>query len=356
MKISIVIPTFNEADSISRLISDIRRNLELNGYNNFEIIIVDDNSPDGTWMIVDEESRRDSRVKLIRRINIRGLGSAIVDGMRASTGDYIIVMDADYQHPPEVIPELIKRAISIGADIVVASRYSRGGGVRGWSLLRKIISYGALIIAYILIAESRRTRDPISGFFLVKRGVDIGCVKGKGYKVLLEILVANPNAKVIDVPYVFRERLYGESKLGLKDIIDYIIQVLELSRISKFAVVGASGIPVNLGVMALMLALGSPVDIASLAGIESSIAWNYLWHEVWTFKYMFRGGVKGVASRFVGYHVSVILGAATQYAVMRILYTILSLNPLIGQLLGIIAGFIVNYTIARRIVWIKPRL
>lgn len=351
-QVSIVIPTYNESSNIGPLLSMLRGELESKGIRDYEVIVVDDNSPDGTWRIVESISAEDPRVRLVKRINERGLGTAILRGLMEARGDYVVVMDADFQHPPSVVPKLLS-VISMGnADLVVASRYSKGGGVKGWSITRRVVSLGALLLAWLLVPESRRTRDPVSGFFALRRSsISLEGVRGVGYKILLEILAFNPTARVVDVPYVFEPRRSGRSKLGFKDIVLYLVQVLTISTLVRFALIGLTGIPVNLGVMALALAIGAPVDIASIAGIESSITWNYTWHEAWTFKTMFRGGLREVIRRYLGYHASVILGALTQYVTMRILYTILGVNPLLGQLIGIILGFIANYTLSRRAIW-----
>jgi len=355
-QLSVVIPTYNEAENIELLLSEIVRCLEASGLESFEVIVVDDDSPDGTWRIVERFSARDPRVRLIRRVGERGLGTAILRGLREASGEYVVVMDADFQHPPSLIPRIFEVARSGGYDIVVASRYTRGGGVRGWSLARRAISLGALLLAWLLVPESRRTRDPISGFFALKKGsVKLEGVRGLGFKVLLEILASNPGARVADVPYVFEPRRAGSSKLGLRDIALYTLQVLSVSSLPRFALVGASGIPVNLGVMALALRAGAPVDVASVLGIEASIAWNYSWHEMWTFKTRFSGGLGAVLGRYLGYHASVLLGALAQYATMRMLYTLLGVNPLLGQLIGILVGFTVNYTLSREAVW-RPRV
>ncbi|MCS7106493.1 MAG: glycosyltransferase family 2 protein [Acidilobaceae archaeon] len=344
MKLTVVIPTYNEAENVPKLIPALRRALEGIDY---ELLFVDDDSPDGTWRIVEEEQRKDARVRLLRRVGRRGLGSAIVEGIRAARGEFVVVMDADFQHPPELVPLLLREA-ERGAEVVVASRYRQGGGVRGWSLARRVISWGASLLAYLLLGEARKTSDPVSGFFLVKRGLNMEGVEGRGYKVLLEILAANPGAKVAEVPYVFSPRAAGRSKLGARDIADYALQVIWLSRPLRFALVGASGVLVNLGSMALLLSLGLPVDLASLTAIELSIAWNFSLHELWTFG---SGFSRGVLRRYLGYHASVLAGALTQYLVMRLLYTLLSLNPLLGQLIGVFAGFLLNYALSRSLVW-----
>jgi dolichol-phosphate mannosyltransferase len=351
-RISIVIPTYNEVENIGALLEELRSILGSSGIEDYEVIVVDDDSPDGTWRVVERISREDSRVRLIRRVGVKGLGTAIVRGLNEARGDYVVVMDADFQHPPSLIPRLLDTAVKLGADVVVASRYTRGGGFSEWGLARRVVSLGALLLAWILVPESRGTRDPISGFFLINRKtVSLKGVKGLGYKVLLEVLALNPGVRVLEVPYIFKPRRAGSSKLGVDDLILYLVQILTVSSMARFALVGITGIPVNLGVMALALGIGAPVDVASLSGIEASIAWNYIWHELWTFKTTFTGGLEGVIRRYLGYHISVALGVLTQYATMRLLYTLLGLNPLIGQLAGIILGFLVNYTLSREKVW-----
>ncbi|MEN3000051.1 MAG: glycosyltransferase [Acidilobaceae archaeon] len=343
MKLTVVIPTYNEAENVPRLISALRG--ALSGVD-YELLFVDDDSPDGTWKIVQEESQRDPRVRLLRRVGKRGLGSAIVEGMKAARGEFIAVMDADFQHPPEVLPLMLREA-ERGADVVVGSRYARGGGVRGWSSLRRIISLGASALAYLLLGEVRKTSDPVSGFFLLRRGLSMEGVEGRGYKVLLELLVANPRARVAEVPYVFSGRAAGESKLGAKDIAQYALQVLSLSRSFRFALVGASGVLVNLGSMALLLSLGLPVDFSSIVLPEPASPGTSPCTELWTFRPSSRWGFLG---RYLGYHASVLL-VVTEYLVMRSLYTFLSLNPLLAQLLGIAAGFAANYLLSSRSVW-----
>ncbi len=351
--VSIVIPTYNEAENIVPLLESIKGELERNNINNFEIIVVDDNSPDGTWRLVEEIAKKDPRIKLVRRVNERGLASAVLKGIKEAKGEYVLVMDADFQHPPEIVPRLIHAALKENADVVVASRYSKGGGVEGWNRLRLFISRIATFLAYIMVKESKRTSDPLSGFFLVKRKfVEGRTFRPRGYKILLEILAREPpkNPKVIDVPYVFRNRKSGKSKLGIETMIDYLIHLLDLSKISKFAIVGASGTFVNLGVMALIMKISGSYDIGSISGIEAGILSNFVLNDVWTFEKKFSGNVLG---RLFGYHLSSLASAVTTYLTMKILYLLLDINPLLGQLIGILAGFVLNYILSSRIIWRK---
>ncbi len=223
--VSIVIPTYNERKNITVLISQIQNILR--GKVDFEIIIVDDNSPDGTWMEAMRLASRYGNIRVRRRINKRGLASAIIEGIAMAKYDSVIVMDADLQHPPEVIPNIIKGLDN--ADIVIASRYIKGGGTTGWSPARRIISFGATMIARLLFPKICRIRDPMSGFFgvhkYVLRGVRLNAI---GFKVLFDILAKARYGKVLETPYIFRARLYGESKLSKKTMREFLKHVVLL--------------------------------------------------------------------------------------------------------------------------------
>ncbi|MEB3862143.1 MAG: glycosyltransferase family 2 protein [Desulfurococcales archaeon] len=345
-EISIVVPTYNEAQVIGAFLDKVREELDKHT-KCYEIVIVDDDSPDGTWRIVEEESRKDPRVRLVRRTGERGLATAVIRGIREARSSLVIVMDADLQHPPEVIPDIVRKARE-GYDIVVASRYAKGGGVEGWSRARLAISMISSIVSKILVREARKTSDPMSGFFLVrKEAVRLEDLRPRGYKILLEILAKSPGARVADVPYTFKRRAAGDSKLGLRVMADFILHLIALSRLARFAIVGGIGALLNLGVMYLLLPIAG-VDASSIAGIEAGILWNFILHEEWTFKSKF---AKGVAKRLIGYHVSSLAGIASTYIVMRLLYTLAGVNPVLGQAIGIIVGFIANYTLSSGVVW-----
>jgi dolichol-phosphate mannosyltransferase len=167
---------------------------------------------------------------VVVRKDKKGLASAVTDGFGMVATDTIVVMDADLQHPPEVIPSLIK-AIRDGADIAIASRYVPGGGTAGWSRTRKIISSGAITLAHVLLPGSRRVKDPMSGFFAFKRSVISGVrLDPVGYKILLELLVVGKASRVAEVPFMFQLREKGESKLNASQEIKYLKHLLSLMR------------------------------------------------------------------------------------------------------------------------------
>ncbi|MCE4601341.1 MAG: glycosyltransferase family 2 protein [Desulfurococcales archaeon] len=352
-RVSVIIPTYNEADNIELLLDRLTSVLRAEGFEDYEIIAVDDNSSDGTCDIVRRKSREDPRIKCILRVNEKGLSSAVVEGFKNASGEILVVMDADLQHPPETVPRLVE-AVMRGADVAVASRYGRGGGVAGWSRLRLLMSRIATIGVKILVREAKRTTDPLSGFFAVRRdALRLGDLKPKGFKILLEILARHPCLKVVDVPYVFQRRHGGESKLGFFVVTDFISQSWEISPMPKFLIVGASGILVNLAVMWVILALTGHVDIASIGGIEASIISNFVLHELITFRHYFRRDCRGrgMVKRLILYHRASLASVVTTYLVMRLLVTLLNANPLLGQFLGILLGFAVNYMLSVETVW-----
>jgi dolichol-phosphate mannosyltransferase len=349
IELTVIIPTFNEAANIGKLIDRLIKVLEEKGPRNFEILVVDDNSPDGTCLIVREKAVRDKRIRCLLRRKNRGLATAILRGIAWARGKYVVVLDADFQHPPEKVPELYWKAVETGADIVVGSRYTKGGGIEGWSRLRLLMSKGANLVARLFVPNMKRVSDPMSGFFLVRRDVvDLSRLTPRGYKVLMEIIAKTDNARIVEVPYTFRQRAWGKSKLGAKTIADFIVHVISLSPLIKFGIVGLLGALLNILVMLGGLLVGAPIDLASLAGIEAGLLFNFALHERWTFETGMRGSWK---SRLLGYHLTSAGGMITTYAVMRTLVTLQAAAPVLAQMIGIIAGFGVNYTLSRSKVW-----
>ena len=222
--VSLIIPTYKEKDNIAPLVERIGKALA--GYT-YEIVFVDDNSRDGTVEIADSLAPK-YPVKVIVRQDARGLATAVVHGLKYVTGSIIGVMDADLQHPPEVLPDLIK-AVAGGADMVVASRYIKGGGCANWGLSRRIISRVALMVAHLLLPGTRRVKDPLAGFFMFRReNVDIARLKPTGYKISLEIMLTGSFKNIVEVPYIFEDRTAGKSKLRPQQQIDYLKHLFSL--------------------------------------------------------------------------------------------------------------------------------
>ncbi|GBF09082.1 dolichol-phosphate mannosyltransferase [Aeropyrum pernix] len=351
-EVSVIVPTLNERDNIRPLYEGLKKSLEGAGLECFEIVFVDDSSTDGTIEEVERLSRSDPRVRLIVRRGEKGLSRAVLEGLRRARGRVAVVMDADLQHPPETVPLLVEKVAGGEADLAVASRYAPGGRVEGWSLVRRIISRGAVLLAWLLIPESRRTRDPVSGFFAVNLDrVRPAIVSGRGFKILLEILYTNPYARVVDVPFTFRGRSRGSSKLGPSTILDYLLQVLQLSSIPRFIAVGALGSLVNLAVYTLAFSATGLHPLSSILGFEAGLIHNAILHDRITFRNRSVWRSHSFLRRLAKYHATSAAGIAVGVTVSTILYSLAGLHPLLSQALGIGAGFIVNFTLASRYIW-----
>lgn len=330
--LSVVLPTYNDSENILRLIDAIIHHIPSDISS--EIIIVDDNSPDGTGMLVEGYIKKITNetynntaktsnykniynnkcsVKVVHR-NIRNhLIPAILDGVRHSSGQNILIMNADFSHPPEIIPRIINELNQDPNCIVVASRYIKGGSIVGWPFKRLMLNIGAVRIARHSL-KLRNIKDPISGFFALPSHTlkDIE-FDTQGFKMLLEILVKCKNLRVREIPYIFTDRELGKSKLDSKVILDYskaiwqlyrygrnyssnaMMQnkqerrglVLFLSKAARFFTVGASGLVINY-LISTLLSGGTFFNFwyvhGTLIGIIFSITSNFLLNKSWTFE------------------------------------------------------------------------
>lgn len=231
VEFSLVIPTFNEARNIEPLCLRLVEVLAKADVSH-EIIIVDDDSPDQTWKLAQELSNKYKAIKVIRRMSERGLGSAVAAGWKKAEGDILGVIDGDLQHPPELLRSMLKIIRQDpSADIVIASRYTRGGGVSKWSLSRRAVSFtGTAISAFFLRGILKKVKDPMSGYFILRRGVIQGkTLKPMGYKILLEVLAKGKYQNAVEIPYLFHERAVGGSKAGIRQYLTSFFYILSLS-------------------------------------------------------------------------------------------------------------------------------
>jgi dolichol-phosphate mannosyltransferase len=225
---SLIVPTRNESHNLDELIQLLTPAIVSQVGDSYEIIVVDDDSPDKTWQVAAEIGARDPHVKSMRRVDERGLATAVIRGWQASRGALLGVIDADLQHPPEVIARLI--AAMQGADLAVASREVEGGGTSDWSVSRLFISrslkaFGKMILPGVL----GRVTDPMTGFFIIRRtALQDVAMSPCGYKILVELLVRARIGKIVEVGYVFRSRQRGESKASIQVFFDYVQHLLRL--------------------------------------------------------------------------------------------------------------------------------
>jgi dolichol-phosphate mannosyltransferase len=282
--ISLSIPTYNEAPVVEKTLRHASSVLKDAG-EPFELIVVDDDSPDGTAAIVERLSP-ELPVRVYCRKGERGLATAVVKGWQIARGDVVGVMDADLQHPPEVVLQLIRALRSQHADIAVASRYLPGGGSDGWTLFRRIVSWSGMRLGTVALPWTLGSvTDSGSGLFLVRKqsveGVDL---KPLGIKMLLEVLAKGHYEKIVEVPYVFRGRTLGVSKLGPKQYLEYLMALFRMGcdsgELATWIWFGLAGM------------LGAAVYIAAVLGLEQRTGWPF--HHA-----VYAGLMMGLLTRFV---------------------------------------------------------
>lgn len=229
-ELTMVVPTYNERDRLAELVhrlfeaaSDSRVALEL--------VIVDDNSPDGTGALADELART-HRMTVIHRAGKLGLGTAVVEGFGAASAEIVGVMDADFSHPPSLVPRMLAAFTATDADVLVASRYVPGGSTPDWPFKRRLLSRVACLLARGLSP----IRDAASGFFLIRRSIARGVqIQAGGFKICLELIVRGAPARLVEIPYRFDDREAGQSKMSTREAAGYLVQLkdLYLLRLSR---------------------------------------------------------------------------------------------------------------------------
>ncbi len=227
-RVSIVVPTYNERENIPLVCDGIREALD--GLWDYEVIVVDDNSPDGTGEVVRRQATEDPRIRLLQRPGRMGLGSAVLDGFRTASGSRWVIMDADLSHRPDDLPKLLN---GLGeADIVIGSRHVEGGQVLNWPLSRRLISRTASALGRLLLGLP--VRDVTSGFAAFRRdsvGALLPTLNPRGFKLLIEVLAKARGASVKEVPITFVDRQYGRSKFGPTEVVRFIFLCIELRRL-----------------------------------------------------------------------------------------------------------------------------
>ncbi|MGA2039182.1 MAG: glycosyltransferase family 2 protein [Bryobacteraceae bacterium] len=261
VELAIVIPTFKERDNIAPLLESLRHSL---GGIEYEIIFVDDDSPDGTAAAIRAISRTNPRVRVLQRIGRRGLSSACLEGMMATAAPYIAVMDADLQHDERILPTMLSRLKEGQLDLVVATRNKEGGGMGDFAGHRVRLSHLGRRLSRTV--SHTDLSDPMSGFFVVDRGFleeVIHSASGTGFKILLDLVASSRRpVRVAEVPYTFRKRTRGASKLDILVGIEYLQLLLDKTignlippRFFIFSMVGALGLVLSIGVLYVLFSV-----------------------------------------------------------------------------------------------------
>jgi dolichol-phosphate mannosyltransferase len=331
--------------------------------DNFEIIVVDDDSPDATWKAAEELVSENSHLRVIRRRGQKGLATAVVEGWKAAKGDILGAIDGDLQHPPETLSELLESIIGTNVDIAVASRHVDKGGVSDWNMLRRLVSWGASFFATFMLPGILRTvRDPMSGYFLVRRRViESVALKPRGYKILLEVLAKGKYKTVTEVPYIFEERKEGGSKLGPKQYMEFVLHIAKLTwetghaaRFLRFSIVGLSGVFVNQGALQLLTDVGNIYYVySSVLAVEMAIISNFLLNDLWTFRdrSLLRPAFMDRVNRFLKFNLICAFGGVLNTSILWGLTDLAGFHYLISNLFGMGVSALWNYGINSNITW-----
>ena len=325
-ELTIVIPTYNERENIRPLIDAVDRALP---EANWEMIVVDDDSSDGTSEVVREIARTDDRIRCIQRIRRRGLSSACVEGMLASSAPYLAVMDADMQHDEKLLADMLHTLKTKDLDVVVGSRYMEGGSTGEFKGLRLAISKAATSLSQALLGT--QLSDPMSGFFMLRRTFLDGVVRkiyGKGFKILLDLFAsAEQPVKYAELPYTMRTRQLGESKLGFMVTLEFFMMLaykmtgrLIPGRFIKFSAVGLVGVGVHLGALYLIhLVWGSGFVFGQTMATLIAMTNNYVLNNVFTFQDQKLKGMDFITGLFK-FYLACSLGAVISVALAGFLH------------------------------------
>ena len=364
LDLSLVLPTYNEASHIITVVEQVIAALESVPALSYEIIIVDDDSPDRTWERALDLSHRYPQVRAIRRQGERGLATAVLRGWQIARGEVFGVMDADMQHPPQTTAELW-RAMSHGADLAAASRYLEGGGVSDWILPRRIISRCAQLLGLIVLPEvTGKVSDPMSGFFMVRRSALEGLeLKPLGYKILMEVLARGDVGKISEVPYVFRERAERASKVSAAVCAQYLehlgrirIHLLKTSPFVRFCIVGASGTLIDTAMLFLLSdprTLGWGLLKSKIIAAELALTNNFIWNDLWTFgKFSsHQSGFRQRARRFLKFNLLCSVGILLNLIILDTGVKVFHINRYIANLSAILLVTFWNYNTNRKLSW-----
>lgn len=360
-KLSVIVPTFNERDSIGPLVQKLEAALA--GIA-FEVIIVDDNSPDGTAELAKELAKQKPHVRCIHRVGRRGLSSACIEGMASSSAQYVAVIDADHQHDESILPQMLQR-VEEGADVAVGSRYSgEGSSTAGFSKSRQAGSTLATKLSGILTGKA--LSDPMSGFFLLRRSLfnEVAPrLSREGFKILLDIIVTANRRRsgklvIAEVPYSFRPRYAGESKMSPLVVAQFL--GLIVSQISRgilptsfllFSLVGASGVVVHLAVLTFAFeVLNFNFANSQLAATLIAMTTNYILNNELTYADKKLRG-RRFWTGLLSFYVVCSFGTLANISVASVLFEASIANFLFAGIAGAVMSVVFNYAVTRMFTW-----
>lgn len=362
--LSLIIPTYKESGNIISLINKLTALLDNIMPQQYELIVVDDDSPDFTWKIALALTADYPQLKVMRRIEEKGLSTAVIRGWQVARGEILGVIDADLQHPPETLINLWAE-IERGADLAVASRHVEGGGVSDWSVIRRFLSRGAQTLGLIILPNViGRVSDPMSGYFLVRRRCLIDCTLSPlGYKILIEVLGRGKIGWIGEVGYVFQERQEGESKVTKTQYIDYIRHLIRLrlslwqfTRFIRFGIVGFSGVFVDMTVLYLLSdpsTLALPLTRSKIIAAELAILNNFFWNDTWTFKDIAQKqpSKRQKLKRLIKFNIVCLGGLIINVLLLNFFFNVFGLNRYLANFLAIAIVTIWNFWLNLKLSW-----
>lgn len=372
---SLVVPTYNEAANINKIVKILSQVLDESIPGDYELIVVDDNSPDKTWEIAQSLMPNYPQLRVMRRQQERGLSSAVIRGWQVARGQVLGVIDGDLQHPPHILLQLLA-SIKEGADLAVASRHVEGGGVSSWSFVRRFLSRGAQMLGLIILpGVLGRISDPMSGYFMVHRSVLAGVTLNPiGYKILLEVVGRGQVHQIAEVGYVFCERKEGESKVTWKQYVEYIHHLVRLrlstgrlgrvsqnlgfpfGRFIRFGLVGLSGVFVDMTVLYLLsdpTTLSLPLTRGKIIAGEIAIINNFLWNDAWTFAdvSMQQQQLRQRLKRFLKFNMICLAGLVLNVLVLNVVFNFIIPNRYIANLIAIAVATLWNFWVNLKLSW-----
>ncbi|MDX2229340.1 MAG: glycosyltransferase [Leptolyngbyaceae cyanobacterium bins.349] len=372
-RLSLIVPTYNESGNIEKIVRLLTNLLDAALPNDYELIVVDDNSPDRTWQAAEALISTYPRLRVMRRQQERGLSTAVIRGWQAAQGEVLGVIDGDLQHPPDTLLKLLT-AIHQGADLAVASRHVEGGGVSTWSASRRFLSRGAQLLGLVILPQVvSRVSDPMSGYFLVRRdAIAEVTLSPVGYKILIEVMGRGTIHHIAEVGYVFNERKEGESKVTWKQYTDYLQHLLRLriasgrigrfsrkfsfplGRFCRFGLVGFSGLAVDMAALYLLFeVLGMGLTRSAILAAELAIINNFFWNDVWTFGDIARQqrGWQPTLKRFFKFNLICLMGLILKVLLLNLLFNGLHLNAYLANFIAIAIVTFWNFWINLKLSW-----
>jgi len=360
-RVSIVLPTYNERGNIGSLLEQL---LPLKARFELEILVVDDDSADGTADLVRQLAHGEPCLRLIRRVGRAGLASAIKEGLLDATGDLVVVMDSDGQHQPSSVLEALTTLGQGDFDLVIGSRFHAQAQIQGLSGRRETGSTWANKLARASLPRYRQLSDYMSGFFALRldrclpliRAVDVN-----GFKFLYELLAhSRGQLRVCDIPLHFQPRGYGSSKLDVAVLWDFGVSILHTlslrllpRRAISFGLVGASGFLVQLLVTRLVMLLGVAFAQALPIAVVAAASSNYLVNNALTFRFQRQQGL-ALLRGLLKFLLVASLPVLANVGVASAFYSYVSHNTFWAQLAGIVVVFVWNYAASSRFVWNTP--